>query len=156
MTMDAVLATIDSGRWALIQLNKMLKKYIDFYINWLILPIPFDSSLGTNMHKAARHSDNVVSLNPCCWRGERLHHHGGGVCWLLVLLWIHSWCHELIVCKKWYKNNPKEGLCGVTFCPTLACTAPFSLFSSAAIQRDMALVSISKALYCAIAVRQLQ
>ncbi len=56
--------------------------------------------------------------------GKRLHHHGGGVCWLFVLLWIDLWRHKLIVCKKWYKNNPKEGLCGVTFCPALACTTP--------------------------------
>ncbi len=73
------------------------------------------------MRKAAHHSGGVVSLNPRHWRGERLHHHGGGVCWLFVLLWMDS---EIIVRKKWYKNNPKEGLCGVTFWPTLACTTP--------------------------------
>ncbi len=76
------------------------------------------------MRKAARHSDGMDSLNPHRWRDKRLHHHGGGVCWLFVLLWIELWHHELIVCKKWDKNNPKEGLCGVTFCPTLACTTP--------------------------------
>ncbi len=46
-------------------------------------------------------------LNPHLWRGERLHHHGGGVCWLFVLLWMGSWCHTLIIRKKWYKNNLK-------------------------------------------------
>ncbi len=76
------------------------------------------------MYKAARHLDGVVSSNPRRWRGKQLHHHGGGVCLLFVLLWFDSWHHKLIVCKKWYKNNPKEGLCGVTFCPTLACTTP--------------------------------
>ncbi len=65
----------------------------------------FDSGLGKNMRKAARPSSGVVSSNPRCWRGKRLHHHGGGVCWLFVLLWIDSWRHETIVCKKWYKNN---------------------------------------------------
>ncbi len=78
------------------------------------------------MRKAAHHSDGMVSSNPHRWtRGKRLHHHGGGVCWLFVLLWIDLWHHELIVCKKWYKNNLKEGWCGVTFCPTLACTTPW-------------------------------
>jgi hypothetical protein len=62
------------------------------------------------MRKAARPSGGVVSSNPRRWMGERLHHHGGGVCGLFVLLWIDSLRHELIVCKKWYKNNPKEGL----------------------------------------------
>ncbi len=69
------------------------------------------------MHKAACHSDVVDSLNPRRWRGERLHHHGGGVCWLFVLLWMDSWCHELIVCKKWYKNNLKMRLTTLLFDP---------------------------------------
>ncbi len=62
------------------------------------------------MRKAARPSGGMESLNPRRWRGERLHHHGGSVCWLFVLLWMDSWCHELIVCKKWYKNNLKMRL----------------------------------------------
>jgi hypothetical protein len=62
------------------------------------------------MRKAACHLDGVDSLNPRRWRGERLHHHGGGVCWLFVLLWMDLWRHELIVCKKWYKNNLKMRL----------------------------------------------
>ncbi len=99
-------------------------KYIDFYIKLLNSTKPFDSSLKKWMRKAAHHSGGVVSLNLHRWRGEPLHHHGGGVCWLFVLLWMDSWRHETIVCKKWYKNNPKKGLCGVTFQPTLACTTP--------------------------------
>ncbi len=75
-------------------------KYIDFYINLLNLTKPFNSGLKKWMRKAARHSGGVVSLNPRRWRGERLHHHGGGVCWLFVLLWMDLWCHETIVCKK--------------------------------------------------------
>ena len=58
------------------------------------------------MRKAAHHLDGVDSLNLRRWRGKRLHHHGGGVCWLFVF----SCCHELIVCKKWYKNNLKTRL----------------------------------------------
>ncbi len=85
----------------------------------------FDSGLGTNMRKAAHPLDGMVSSNLRLRRGERGHHHGGGVCWLFVLLWIDLGHHKLIVCKKWNKNNPKEGLCGVTFWPTLACTTPW-------------------------------
>jgi hypothetical protein len=65
-------------------------KYIDFYINLLNLTKPFNSGLKKLMHKAACHSDGVDSLNPRRWRGKRLHHHGGGVCWLFVLLWMDS------------------------------------------------------------------
>jgi hypothetical protein len=51
---------------------------------------PFNSSLGKQMRKAARPSGNADSLNPRRWRGERLHHHGGGIYWLFVLLWMDS------------------------------------------------------------------
>ncbi len=91
--------------------------YIDFYINFLNSTKPFDSSLEKWMRKAARHLDGVDSLNPCRWRGERIHLHGGGVCWLFVLLWMDSWCHKLIVCKKWYKNNLKMRLTALLFDP---------------------------------------
>ncbi len=50
----------------------------------------FNNGLGTNMCKAARPSGGMVSSNPRRWRGERLHHYGGGVCLLLVLLWMDS------------------------------------------------------------------
>ncbi len=69
------------------------------------------------MRKAACHSDGVDSLNPRRWRGGQLHHHGDGVCWLFTLLWMDSWCHELVVCKKWYKNNLKMRLTSLLFDP---------------------------------------
>jgi hypothetical protein len=56
------------------------RNFINNYFNLLILPKSFDSGLGTNMSKAARHSNGVDSSNPHRWRGKRLHHHGGGVC----------------------------------------------------------------------------
>jgi hypothetical protein len=46
----------------------------------------FDGGIGTNMRKAARQSGGMDSSNPRRWRGERLHHHGDGVCLLFVLL----------------------------------------------------------------------
>ncbi len=69
------------------------------------------------MRKATHHLDGVDSLNPRRWRGKRLNHHGEGVCWLFVLLWMDSWCHELIVCEKWYKNNLKMRLTVLLFDP---------------------------------------
>jgi hypothetical protein len=88
--MDAILATIVAGGQALIKLNIRLIKYIDFYINLTNQTKSVNSSLGKNMCKAARPSGSMVSLNPRHWRGKRLHHHGGGVCRLFVLLWIDS------------------------------------------------------------------
>ncbi len=70
----------------------------------------FDSNLVQYMRKAACPLGGMKSSNPRRWRGEWLHHHGGGVCWLFVLLWMDSWCHELNICKKWYKNNLKMWL----------------------------------------------
>ncbi len=80
---------------------------------------PFNSGLWKWMRKAARPLGGVDSLNPCCWRGERLHHHGGGVCWSFVLLWMDSWRHKLIVCKIWYKNNLKMRLMVLLFDPPM-------------------------------------
>ncbi len=79
----------------------------------------FVGGLGQYLRKAARHLDGMDSYNPHRWRGKRLHHHGGGICWLFVLLWIDSWCHELIVCKKWHKNNLKMRLTVLLFDPRM-------------------------------------
>jgi hypothetical protein len=86
--MDAVLATIVTGGQARLENTQRLINLINNYFSLLILPKPFNRDLRTNMSKAARHSDCVDSSNSRRWRGEQLHHHGGGVCWLLVLLWI--------------------------------------------------------------------
>ena len=50
----------------------------------------FNISLGQYMRKAARPSGGMELSNLCRWRGKRLHHHGGGVYWLIVLLWMDS------------------------------------------------------------------
>jgi hypothetical protein len=50
----------------------------------------FNSNIGQYMRKAARPLGGMESSNPRHWRGERLHHHGGGVCRLFVLLWMDS------------------------------------------------------------------
>ncbi len=69
------------------------------------------------MRKAARPSGGMDSSNPRRWRSKGLHHHGGGVWWLFVSLWIDLWCQKLIVCKKWYKNNLKMRLTALLFDP---------------------------------------
>ncbi len=89
---------------------------ISTLIYWILLN-PSTEALKKWMRKAACHLDGVDSLNLHRWRGKRLHHHGGGVCWLFVLLWIDLWHHELIVCKKWYKNNLKMRLTALLFDP---------------------------------------
>jgi hypothetical protein len=93
------------------------------------------------MRKAVHHMDGVDSSNPRCWRGKRLHHHGGGVCWLFVLLWMDSWHHELIVCIKWYKNNLKMRLTALLFDPRRR--APHQLFFQHALREynDYSLIS---------------
>ncbi len=70
----------------------------------------FDNNLGKYMRKTARPLGGMESSNPRHWRGRAAPSPGGGVCWLFVLLWMDSWCHELMVCKKWYKNNLKMRL----------------------------------------------
>ncbi len=78
------------------------------------------------MRKATCHLGGVDLLYPRRWRRKHLHHHGGGVCWLFVLLWMDLWQNELIVCKKWYKNNLKMRLTALlsdppTCAPYLLC-----------------------------------
>jgi hypothetical protein len=51
----------------------------------LNLLIHFDGGVRKIMRKAARSSSGIDSSNPRRWRGERLHHHGDGVCLLFVL-----------------------------------------------------------------------
>jgi hypothetical protein len=55
-------------------------KLINFYINLLNLLNIFNGSIGTSMRKDAHPLGGVGSSNPRRWRGERLHHHGDGVC----------------------------------------------------------------------------
>jgi hypothetical protein len=65
-------------------------KRTNFYNNLTNQTKSFDSSLGKYICKAARSLDSVDSLNPHRWRNKQLYNHGGGVCWLFVLLWIDS------------------------------------------------------------------
>jgi hypothetical protein len=50
----------------------------------------FDSGLGQYMHMTAHPLGGMESSNPRRWRGKRLHHHGGDVCCVFVLLWMDS------------------------------------------------------------------
>jgi hypothetical protein len=65
-------------------------KNINFCLNLQNQLNCFNGGHGTNMRKATRHLGGMGSLNPRRWKDKRLHHHGGGVCWLFVLLWIDS------------------------------------------------------------------
>ncbi len=116
-TINAVSATIVAGWRARIRLNMSWYKYITFYINLLNWTKPFNNHLGKYMRKAVHHLNCVDSSNKRRWRGEQLHHLGGGVCWLFVLLWMDLRCCELIACKKWYKNNLKMRLAVLLFDP---------------------------------------
>jgi hypothetical protein len=79
------------------------------------------------MLKAARPLGGMDSLNPSCWRGKRLHHHGGDVGCIVLYLCIAV---KLIVCKKVPEHNLKVHILlyynvnSVIFCPTYACTIP--------------------------------
>ncbi len=61
--MDAISATIVAGGQARIQSNIGRYKYIDFYINLLILTKLFNSGLRKYMHKATCPSGGVDLLN---------------------------------------------------------------------------------------------
>jgi hypothetical protein len=50
----------------------------------------FNSGLGQYMRKAAHPLGGMESSNPLRWRGKRLHHHGGDVHCVFVLLWMDS------------------------------------------------------------------
>ncbi len=114
--MDAVLATIVASGWALIQLNIRLIK-----IYWFLHQIIDSTKLWQRPWN--EHAQGCPPLRRCGLiesmprRGKWLHHHGGGVCWLFVLLLMDLWIHELIVCKKWFKNNLKMRLTALLFDP---------------------------------------
>jgi hypothetical protein len=83
------------------------------------------------MCKATHPSGGMDSLNPCRWRGKRLHHHGGDV--HCVVLWLCV-AVKLIVCKKVRDHNRKVNILpyykvnGIIFCPTYCCTIPASIY----------------------------
>ena len=51
----------------------------------MILLKRFDVGVGKGMRKAAHPWGGADSSNPRCWRGWRLHHHGGVFVRLVVL-----------------------------------------------------------------------
>ncbi len=63
----------------------------------------FVGDLRQYKHKAVCPLGGVDSLNPCRWRGKRLHHYGGDVCCVFVLCITIS----LVVCKKVPEHNLK-------------------------------------------------
>ena len=80
----------------------------------------FDEGIGTIMRKATHPSGGMGSSNPRRWRGERLHHHGDGVC--------HVVCAFCAVSDSWLVSCTRHTYLhfrGVTKWPTQACTIPF-------------------------------
>jgi hypothetical protein len=64
------------------------------------------------MRKATRPLGSIDSLNPCSWRGEQLHHHGGDVRCVVLRLCVVV---KLIICKKVPEHNRKVRLMVITF-----------------------------------------
>ena len=60
----------------------------------------FDGGIGTIMRKAAHPSGGMGSSNPRRWRGERLHHHGDGVC--------HVVCAFCVVFDSWLVSRTRR------------------------------------------------
>jgi hypothetical protein len=88
----------------------------------------FVGSLGQYMRKAARPSNSVDSLNPCCWRGKQLHHHGGDVSCVFVLCgMVSSGWHNSSYVEKYHSITLRYAYCltmHFTFLPTHVCTMP--------------------------------
>ena len=81
--MDAILATIVAGwqaRFWQHTIHRGKYKLINLYFNLLNLLDRFDGGIGKNMRTAAHPLGGVGLSNPRHWRGERIHHHGYGVC----------------------------------------------------------------------------
>jgi hypothetical protein len=68
------------------------------------------------MRKAAHPPGGMGSLNPCRWRGERLHH-GGDVCLLFVQMCCLVWSSLLVVCRQVPQDNLKMRLKTLLFAP---------------------------------------
>jgi hypothetical protein len=73
----------------------------------------FDGGIGTNMRKAAHPSGGMGSSNPCRWRGERLCHHGDGVCKVICAVyvvfdsWLVSWTRPTYVLEVSQSEPPR-------------------------------------------------
>jgi len=81
-------------------------KLINFYIIFMILLNLFNSGVGLNIRKAARPYSGMDSSNPRHWRGERLHHHGDGVCHVVCAFCaVSSGLHH-----SWYVDKYKRTL----------------------------------------------
>ncbi len=52
-------------------------------------------------------STGMDSSNSCRWRGERLHHHGDGVCEVVGAFYVVL---QFVLCRRVSRNNPKVGL----------------------------------------------
>jgi hypothetical protein len=59
------------------------------------------------MRKAARPSSGMDSSNTRRWRGERLHHHGDGVCVVCAFCAVSSGCRHSSYVDKYERDVDK-------------------------------------------------
>ena len=72
-----------------------------------LIPYYFVRDLTQHHGRVARTLDRVDSSTPRCWRGERLRHHGRGVC--AACCGVVACCRILYV-EKWYETTLRKRL----------------------------------------------
>ncbi len=82
--MDAVLDTICDGGQAIRQKQGKKYNYINYSVNLTIRIKPSVCALSKPLRKRSPASDRAYPTIPRRRRGN-WHHHGGDVCWLVVL-----------------------------------------------------------------------
>jgi hypothetical protein len=82
--MDAISDTICNGGQAIRQKQGKKYNYINYLVILMIRIKPSICAFGQPLRKRSLTSDRAYSMIPHRRRGKR-HHHGGDVCWLVVL-----------------------------------------------------------------------
>ncbi len=125
MTKDAISATIVLGGREIILKNEVDRNKLILPLILVLLPHFFDRfpcltplsgrphvrSYGLIKSLLLKRRAAPPPLSRCLWQ-------------FVVVLWMVSLSHELIVSKNGYSTNFKEELRSVSFWPTLACTTP--------------------------------
>jgi hypothetical protein len=89
--MDAVLATIVNGGWAiLLKTQRSIKKYFSFILR-VTTVFFFSCGLSQPLGRVTRALDCADTSNPRRLKGKQLHHHGRGIyCTFCGLWWMVS------------------------------------------------------------------